>query len=83
MIKEKKREKARAARERFLCDIAAAVCVVATGLFLSLCALDAEKYENEESVSVAITFEEPERPRDKGFWELFCEGVASLLSGGA
>ncbi len=50
-------------------------------MLCALMSLDCEKYTSfDRSVQTSITYEEPIRATEKGFWDIFCESVMGLLS---
>ncbi len=49
-------------------------------LFLAILSLDCEKYSSyDTSVQTSITYEEPEKATEKGFWDIFCDSVMGLF----
>ena len=50
-------------------------------LLLAFTVLDSEHY-GEEAVEASITYTEPEKPREQGFWEILSDAVMRLFNTG-
>jgi len=61
--------------------ISFAVSSVLCILLLAFTAMDSEHY-GDEAVEASITYTEPEKPREQGFWEIISDGVMRLFDMG-
>lgn len=58
----------------------AVILSLSSALILALLSLDCEKYSSSDaSVQTSITYEEPEKIEEKGFWDIFCDSLTGLF----